>query len=113
MIGLETLQILQFVYFARVIVRQKISQFLQSMNSLKYAAIGGYSNYAFLYHTTSSEAINLSSANMDKKFLSAGLMKFYTLNVNLSLILPIAALLYYAFKLIKKFLKRNQYLQTR
>ena len=113
MIGLETLQILQLLYFSRVIIEQKHTQFLHSMNYLKYAAYGGYSNYGLVYQTESPEPINLSYMTVNKKFLSAGLMKFYTLNVNLSLAFPILGLLYFAITFIRKVYKRNQYLKSR
>lgn len=113
MIGLETLQILQLLFFARVIVDQKFTYFLQSMNFLKYAAYGGYSNYALIYNTDSQEAMNLSYMTVDKKFLSAGLMKFYTLNANLTLFFPALGLIYFTFVLAKKYHKRNRYLQNR
>jgi hypothetical protein len=110
MIGLETLQILQLLFFARVIVDQKFTYFLQSMNFLKYAAYGGYSNYSLIYNTDSPEAINLSYMTVDKKFLSAGLMKFFTLNVNLTLTFPALGLIYFTFVFTKKYYKRNRYL---
>jgi hypothetical protein len=113
MIGLETIQILQLLFFVRVIVDKKLSDYLQSMNFLKYAAYGGYSNYALVYQTDSPEPINLSYMTVNKKFLSAGLMKFFTLNVNFSLIFPILGLLYFAFRLGAKIRKRNQYLKTK
>jgi hypothetical protein len=109
MIGLETIQILQLLFFVRVIVDQKHTDFLQSMNFLKYAAYGGYSNYVLVYHTDSPEPINLSYMTVNKKFLSAGLMKFFTLNVNLPLIFPILGVLYFAFILSKKYYKRSEY----
>ena len=49
MIGVETIQILQFFYFVRVIIEQTFTTFLNSMNVLKYTAYGGYSNYEYLY----------------------------------------------------------------
>jgi hypothetical protein len=113
MIGLETIQILQLLFFVRVIVDKKLSDYLQSMNFLKYAAYGGYSNYALVYQTDSPEPINLSYMTVNKKFLSAGLMKFFTLNVNFSLIFSILGLLYFAFRLGAKIRKRNQYLKTK
>ena len=45
MIGLETIQILQFFYFITMIVDLKTTSFLKSLNILKYTAYGGYSDY--------------------------------------------------------------------
>jgi len=45
MIGLETIHIIQFYYFITIIVDQKATTFLSSLNVLKYSAYGGYSNY--------------------------------------------------------------------
>lgn len=54
MIGVETIQILQFFYFVRVIIEQTFTTFLNSMNVLKYTAYGGYSNYVSVYGEESS-----------------------------------------------------------
>lgn len=53
MIGLETIQILQFHYFLTMIVEQKKSVFLKSLNVLMYTAFGGYSNYNLFYNNLS------------------------------------------------------------
>ena len=45
MIGIETIQILQFFYFVRIIIEQNQTTILNSMNVFKYTAYGGYSNY--------------------------------------------------------------------
>jgi len=45
MIGLETIQILQFFYFITILVDLRTTTFLKSLNVLKYSAYGGYSNY--------------------------------------------------------------------
>jgi hypothetical protein len=49
MIGLETIHILQFHYFLTMIIEQKKTVFLKSMNVLMYTAFGGYSNYKLFY----------------------------------------------------------------
>ncbi len=45
-----------------------------------------------------------------KNFVYVGLIKFFSCNVNFSLILPLAALIVFTFYILKKFKKRNQYL---
>ncbi len=49
MIGLETIQILQFFYFLTMIVEQKTTASLKPLNVLKYTAYGGYSDYTLFY----------------------------------------------------------------
>jgi hypothetical protein len=61
MIGVETINILQFHYFLTMIVDQKKTVFLKSLNVLMYTAFGGYSNYQILYPTISDGALLLSS----------------------------------------------------
>jgi len=55
MIGLETIQILQFAYFVRMMINQKNSFFSNSLNSLMYSAYGGYSNYETIYGIDAKE----------------------------------------------------------
>ncbi len=61
MIGVETINILQFHYFLTMIVDQKKTVFLKSLNVLMYTAFGGYSNYQIFYPTISDGALLLSS----------------------------------------------------
>jgi hypothetical protein len=57
MIGLETIQILQFHYFLTMIIEQKKNVFLKSLNVLMYTAFGGYSNYRLFYSDVSEEIV--------------------------------------------------------
>jgi hypothetical protein len=43
MIGLETLQVIQTIYFARIAMISESSALINSLNDLKYTAVG-YSN---------------------------------------------------------------------
>lgn len=112
MIGLETIQILQFFYFVRIIVDQRQSSLLSSMNVFKYTAYGGYSNYDIIYGGESEGAESLTLMTVNKNFIMVGLMKFFSLNTNLSLAIPLVALLVYAITLARKYYKRNSYLKT-
>jgi hypothetical protein len=56
MIGIETIHILQLFYFMTMIVEQKNTVFLKSLNTLKYTAFGGYSDYELFYGDISDEA---------------------------------------------------------
>lgn len=44
MIGLETIQVIQTIYFSRMIVSSKSTSLLQSINNIQYSATG-YHNY--------------------------------------------------------------------
>lgn len=50
---------------------------------------------------------------VNKNFVYVGLMKFFTCNVNFSLIPPVIALLAYSVSLIRKYHKRNIYMRTK
>jgi hypothetical protein len=113
MIGIETIHILQLFYFMTMIVEQKNTVFLKSLNTLKYTAFGGYSDYELFYGDISDEAEAMASSSVHKSFLFVGLLKYFTLNVNLSLLLPLLALMIYSVCMVLKFKKRSDYLKNR
>lgn len=113
MIGLETIQILQFFYFITMIVDPKNTTFLKSLNVLKFTAFGGYSDYELFYGDISDEAESLTSSSVHKSFLFVGLMKYFFLNVNLSLFIPLLILTIFSFHMVLKFKKRFDYLKKR
>jgi hypothetical protein len=113
MIGLETIQILQFHYFMTMIVEQKKTVFLKSLNVLMYTAFGGYSNFKFFYPDLSDETVSLASAQIPDNFRFVGLSKYFALNVNLPLVLPAMALIVYAVWMVLKTKVRSDYLKTR
>lgn len=113
MIGLETIQIFQFFYFITMIVNPQNTTFLKSLNVLKFTAFGGYSNYELFYGNISDEAESITSASVHKSFLFVGLMKYFFLNVNLSLFIPLLMMVVFAFHMILKFKKRFDYLKNR
>jgi hypothetical protein len=113
MIGIETIHIFQFLYFLTIIVDQNKAVFLKSLNVLKYTAFGGYSDYVLFYGDIENEAKMASSLSVDKGFLFVGLLKYFALNVNLSLIVPTVALIIYTIKTVLKFKKRSDYLKSR
>ena len=112
MIGLETIQILQFHYFLTMIVEQKNNVFLKSLNVLMYTAFGGYSNYKYFYNI-SEETVSLASLSIQDNFRFVGLNKYFSLNVNLPLILPFVALVVFTVWMILKTKKRSDYLKNR
>ena len=113
MIGLETIQILQFHYFLTMIVEQKKTVFLKSLNVLMYTAFGGYSNYKLFYTDVSEETVSWASVEIHPNFRFVGLNKYFSLNVNLPLILPMVALVAYTFVMTIKIKKRLDYLKTK
>jgi len=113
MIGLETIQVLQFFFFVRMIIDQKNSSLLNSMNVLKYSAYGGYANYPIIYNTGTQQAESLTYMTVSKNFVYVGLMKFFSCNVNFSLIPAGLFLAAFIFVMIRKFKKRNEYINTR
>ncbi len=112
MIGLETIQIIQFFYFVRVIIEQKLSTFLNSMNVFKYTAYGGYTNYEAVYGDESEEANSATFMTVSENFVTVGLMKRFSLNVNITLVLPALVVVGFLIYLIRKYIKRSQYLKT-
>ena len=48
MIGLETIQIIQTIYFSRMIVSSTSTSLLQSMNNIQYSATG-YQNADLIF----------------------------------------------------------------
>ena len=67
MIGLETIQILQYFYFVTMVVEQKTA--LKSLNVLKYTAFGGYSDYELFYTGITEEADTLTLSTVNKNFV--------------------------------------------
>ncbi len=49
MIVLETIQVLQFAFFVRMMVDLDNVFILNALNPLKYSAYGGYSNYEMFF----------------------------------------------------------------
>lgn len=113
MIGIETIQALQFLFFVRMIVPQNKTSLLNSFNVLKYTAYGGYENFAVIYDTGVEEVQALTYKTVPKNFVYVGLMKFLTCNVNFSLIPCVIALVIFMFKMAQKFKTRNEYMRTR
>ena len=83
------------------------------MNALKLTASGGYSNFELIYGDITQEAQSMTSSSVDKSFAFVGLMKYFTLNVNLSLIAPIFALIIFSVYMIRKIKKRQDYIRSK
>ena len=113
MIGLQSIQILQFLYFIRMTIDQKHSSVLNAMNLLKYTAFGGYSNFEVLFGTNSKGIISLTNMTVNQEFVYVGLFKYFFLNVNWSLISLIIVLVFYAIVFARKCYQRNKYIRNR
>lgn len=70
MIGLETLQVLQFFYFVRLVIEQNLTTLLQSMNVFKYTAYGGYSDVDLFVAEASETYVPLSLKTMQQNFVT-------------------------------------------
>lgn len=55
MIGLETIQVLQFAFFSRIMLDLDSIFIINALNPLKYSAYGGYSNYEIFFGSGTSE----------------------------------------------------------
>ncbi len=96
-----------------MIVEQKKTAFLKSLNVLMYTSFGGYSNYKLFYPDLSDETVSLASAQIPENFRFIGLSKYFALNLNLPLVLPAVALIVYAVWMVMKTKVRSDYLRTR
>ena len=108
MIGLETIQVIQIIYFVRMISRSTSTSVLYSMNVIQYSA-SGYENAEFFYG--SLEELNMNSmAGMASEFTAINMKSFFLLNVNFMLVPVLLALISYLIQLIRKYHSRNTYL---
>jgi hypothetical protein len=111
MIGLETIQVIQAVYFARMLSKSSSSSLLSSMNVLEYSATG-YENAHLLYGDL-TDIQNHAYTVMDREFLEIGMKSFYLLNVNLSLLPIVIVITVYIVSFARKAIMRNLYIETR
>ncbi len=49
MIGLETVQVLQFTFFSRMMLNLENVFIINALNPLKYSVYGGYTNYQLFF----------------------------------------------------------------
>jgi hypothetical protein len=49
MIGLETVQVLQFAFFSRMMLNLENVFIINALNPLKYSVYGGYTNYQLFF----------------------------------------------------------------
>ncbi len=112
MIGLETIQVLQFAFFARMMVDLENVFIFNALNPLEYSAYGGYSNYEIFFGSETKEIQSQTTAEVSEEFLSVGMLRYFLLNVNLTLILPALSLIIYGILLMIKFRKRNNFMKS-
>ena len=112
MIGLETIQVLQFAFFARMTLDMENIFIFNALNPLKYSAYGGYTNYGIFFDFETKEIQSASNTEVSEEFLSIGMLRYFLLNVNLTLILPALSLIIYSILLMIKFKKRNNFMKS-
>lgn len=112
MIGLETIQILQFHYLMAMIIEQKDTIFFKATNYLIYSAVGGYANSKLFYPSLSDQNLAVSSSSINEHFRYLGLAKYFSLNVNLALVIPVLGLIFYSYRMIIKIRQRHKYLRS-
>jgi hypothetical protein len=97
MIGLETIQIFQFVCYARFLVFTKNTTLLNSFHDFKYTS-SGFSNPELLFGAQKVSQSQLVSEEFNK----IDLQKYYLLNINFWLILIILVVLLYVVVSVRK-----------
>lgn len=83
------------------------------MNVLRFSAFGGYSDFEMFYGNITQKVESITSSSVDKSFTFVGLLKYFFLNVNLSLVAPVLGLIIFAFFMIRKYKLREEYIRKR
>lgn len=107
MIGLETLQFIQLIYFVRVITSEYSQSSLLAFNSLRYS--NGYNDIYKMGEIENSKLANQIPAI----FLNMNMKLYYLDNCNLMLIPIGLATLAYVYFSIKKARTLKNYLETK
>jgi hypothetical protein len=108
MIGLETIQVIQSIYFARMVTGSSSTSALTSLNVIQYST-SGYQN-AGLFYGDIEEIESHSTGVMAPEFTLIEMQQFFLLNVNLSLIPMFIGITFYIVALVRKYRARNQYI---
>ncbi len=80
---------------------------------MRFSSYGGYSNYHVFYGDLNNEVTSLTYATVPQNFSFVGLLKFFIVNVNFSLILPFIGIIIFIVYMVKKYQIRNKYLATK
>jgi hypothetical protein len=112
MIGLETIQVLQFAFFARMMLDLENVFIFNALNPLKYSAYGGYSNYEMFFGSETKEIKSETNAEVSQEFLSVSMMRYFLLDLNLTLVLPALSLIVYTVLVMIKFKKRSNFMKS-
>jgi hypothetical protein len=108
MIGLETIQLIQSIYFARMVAGSSSTSALNSLNVIRYST-SGYQN-AGLFYSDIEEIEKHSTGITAPEFTSIEMKQFFLLNVNLSLIPMFIGIAVYIVALVRKYRARNKYI---
>jgi hypothetical protein len=111
MIGLETLQIIQTIYFARMVITSSNSALLNSLNDLKYTAVG-YSNPKLFFDDLKSAKHDVYISQRGE-FQSIGMNKFFLLNIDLFLLTILIVALINLKYFHRKMKIRSEYIRTK
>ena len=106
MIGLETIQFIQLIYFVRLIAGSGVSSSFYAFNTLKYS--NGYND---ILSTSDNSAEDFKS--IPSGFIKLNLKLYFLENCNLMLIPVVLASLAYIFYSFKKSRSRAMYNQTK
>lgn len=113
MIGLETIQIIQTIYFSRMIVPPTSTSLLQSMNNIQYSATG-YENSELLFSKSLVETLQSESyGSMSPEFSAINLQKYFLLNVNITILPVTIVVVIFLFKTFQKIRNRNQCIENK
>ena len=96
-----------------MIVNRETASSLKAMNVLRFSAFGGYSDFELFYGDITQEAESITSSSVDKSFTFVGLLKYFSLNVNLSVIAPALGLVVFAVFMVRKYKLREAYIRQR
>lgn len=108
MIGLETIQLIQAIYFVRMVAPSSSTGLLSAINSIQYSA-GGYHNAELFYGPTEDIEMGLLAYTADQ-FLAIDLKRFFLLNANISLFPVMISITIFVITLAQKGQARSQFL---
>jgi hypothetical protein len=110
MIGLETIQVIQTIYFSRIIITSAPTSLLQSINTIEYAATG-YKNIDVIFGNSFSELLQTENyASMKSEFNLVDFEKYFLQNINLALLPLLITPIVLGLKLLQKTMSRNKFI---
>lgn len=111
MIGLETIQVIQSIYFSRMIIHNSGTSLLQSLNFMEYST-AGYENAKILFGEN-QEIKSYSLSVQRSQFIKIDMNEYFLMNANLSLFPLCLIILAYVIYLFRKYHHRNKFVSTK